>query len=394
MMLAMRLLSAARGGSDEKDIRTVDSVLAAAAKRLGEPSMPDASRQLEANGVKFAWQMAHFSDNDWDQLGVPLGIKLAAKAELADPTASAKADSAQKHKPREELSDRMRRFLLLPEADGDEAKPLGEMSAIFMGLLATPIADRQSLLLALCELMALISGLFVSAPFDFRTTIIASAPLDAAPETNTWLVPPTLADGRDALIGLIYLLDIHVGVFSVAMALYVAAAGFNADDSFSEGVMHVLGPLTTIFNVGVFFPLVALCFWQLFTDATSPYLMLANVLVVFLFHNVVGGRVQRFFAEALPLELYHFPKGALAFLRSQAGHMGTAHLLSEKALKAAAERRAAKLRAQMTLDDSEHDRHGGAACFAESDAGRPRGTAAAEMESRTRRHLRVVAVNS
>ena len=117
MMLAMRLLSAARGGSEEeKDLRTVDSVLAAAAKRVGEPSMPAASHQLEANGVKFAWQMMHFSDNDWDQLGVSLGMKTAAKAELADPTASAQLDSAQTHKSPDELSDRMRRFLLLPDA--------------------------------------------------------------------------------------------------------------------------------------------------------------------------------------------------------------------------------------------------------------------------------------
>ena len=74
------------------------------------------------------------------------------------------------------------------------------------------------------------------------------------------------------------------------MALYVAAAGFNADDSFCEGVMHVLGPLFLIVNFLVFQPLIVLCFWQLLTDATSPYPMLANIIVLFLFHNVVGGR--------------------------------------------------------------------------------------------------------
>lgn len=387
-MLAMRLLSAARGGSEEKDARTVDSVLAAAAARLGEPSMPDASHRLEANGVRFAWQMAQFSDSDWDQLGVSLGMKTAAKAELADPTASTPLDSAQKYKSEDDLSDRMRRFLLLPDKDGREAKPLGEMTALFLALLATPEADRQSLLLCLCELMALISGLFVSAPFDFRTSInVPPSDVEATNTTSIWLVPPTLTDGRDALIGFIYFVDIHVAMFSVALALFVAAAGLNADDLFCERVMHVLGPLFSIFFVGVFFPLATLAFWQFFIDATSPYPMLANILVVFLFHNSIGGRTQRFYAAAIPLEIYHTPRWFLRLLRSNAGHMGTAHLMSETALKAAAERRAAKLRAQMMLHDGK-----GAGVESESDTGHL-GTAVA-IEARTRRHLRVVAVNS
>ena len=240
MMLAMRLLSAARGGSDEQDVRTVDSVLAAAAKRLGEPSTPAASRQLEANGVKWAWQMAHFSEADWDQLGVSLGMKTAAKKELEEPSVSTSDSKAQKYKTQDELTDRMRRFLLLPDADGKEAKPLGEMSALFLGLMATPVENRQSLLLALCELVALVGGLMLSVPFEFRTRI-AGVPLDAAPPENIWLAPPTLTDGRDALIAFVFLLNIHVTCFAVALALYVAASGVNADDAFCEGVMNVLG---------------------------------------------------------------------------------------------------------------------------------------------------------
>ena len=125
MMLAMRLLSAARGGSEEQDARTVDSVLASAAKRLGEPRMPAVARQLEGNGVKWAWQMAQFSEADWDQLGVTLGMKTAAKAELAEPSPSTSPDGDKhKFKSHEDLTDRMRRFLLLPEADGKETTPL------------------------------------------------------------------------------------------------------------------------------------------------------------------------------------------------------------------------------------------------------------------------------
>eukprot|EP00931_Biecheleriopsis_adriatica_P102128 TRINITY_DN77152_c0_g1_i1.p1 TRINITY_DN77152_c0_g1~~TRINITY_DN77152_c0_g1_i1.p1 ORF type:complete len:394 (+),score=56.15 TRINITY_DN77152_c0_g1_i1:31-1182(+) len=380
MMFAKRLLNNARGGSEEKDLRTVDSVLATAAKRVGEPSIPAASRQLEANGVKFAWQMALFSDNDWDQLGMSLGMKTAAKAELVDPTSSALSDSAQNYKCQDELSDRMRRFLLMPDADGGEAKPMRDISALFLGFLATPVEHRQSLLLALCELMALVSGLFLAAPFTFRTN--TPPPLDVA---DIWVVPPTFADGRDALIMFVFVLDAHVAVFAVAMSLYVASAGFNANDSFCEAVMHVLGPLFAIFNFGVFFPLLALSFWQFFTDGTSPYLMLVNIVVICIFHNVVGGRTQKFFAEAIPLEVYHFPNWFLRVLRSNAKHMGTAHLLTEAGLKAAAERRACKLRAQMMLVDTDNDRPHDAAN--ESDTSK----AASEMEGRTQQHLLRVA---
>ena len=118
MMLAMRLLSAARGGSDEQDVRTVDSVLAAAAKRLGEPSTPAASRQLEANGVKWAWQMAHFSEADWDQLGVSLGMKTAAKHELEEPSVSTSDSKAQKYKTQDELTDRSASRSLDPATSG------------------------------------------------------------------------------------------------------------------------------------------------------------------------------------------------------------------------------------------------------------------------------------
>ena len=76
--------------------------------------------------------------------------------------------------------------------------------------------------------------------------------------------------------------------------------------------------------------------------------MLANGVFVALFHKSIGGMVQAFLAEALALELYHSPKWLLSLIRANAPYMGTAHLVAEAPLKAAAERRAAKLRAQMT----------------------------------------------
>ena len=388
MMLAMRLLSAARGEvSEEHDSRTVESVLVAAAKRLGEPYLPAASCRLEVNGVKWAWQMAQFSDSDWDQLGLSLGLKAAAKAELAEPS-DTPPESAQKYKAHQDLTGRMRRFLLLPEADGKEPKPLGEMSAIFLGLLSTPVADRQSLLLALCELMALVSGLFLSTPFDLRS---GRTPLsEVAAAGSIWAVPPTLADGMDALVAFIFLMNFHVATFAVTLALYVAASGNQADDTFCEGIMSVLGVCFAFFVLGVFFPLLVLCFWQFFTDAASPYPMLANVVVTLLFHHIVGARTQRFLAEAMALELYHGPTWLLRLLRAASHGMGTTHLIAERPLKAAAELRAAKLRAEMMVLDA----NGNALAGTRSRTSPTPAAAPGSPEARARRHLRIVAMES
>ena len=102
--------------------------------------------------------------------------------------------------------------------------------------------------------------------------------------------------------------------------------------------------------------------------------MLANIIVVMLLHNSLGGRTQRFFGEAIALEVYHAPKWFLSLIRSASRGMGTTHLVSAKPLKAAAERRAAKLRAQMM----------------DGDADGPT-AAASEAAAQARRHLRNVA---
>ena len=327
---------------EERDTRSVEEVLDAAAKRLGEPATPAASlRAFEANGVKFAWQMSYFSDDDWDKLNLSLGVKTAAKAELVE--SSVNVDGAPTCVAQDEVTDRMRRFLLLPDADGRDAKPLREMSALFCGLLTTPESERQSLLLALCELMALVSGLFLSIPFELRPRF--TAPSSAA--ANTWAISPTREDGMDALVALIFIVDFFVAVFAVVMALYVAAGGHQADGPFCEGVMTVLGVLFMAFIVGVFFPLLILCFWRFFNDAVSPYPMLACLVLMQLVNIVLGSATQRFFCGPLALEFYHTPKWFLNMCRSHAPIMGTAHLIGERPLRAAAERRAAKLREQM-----------------------------------------------
>ena len=149
------------------------------------------------------------------------------------------------------------------------------------------------------------------------------------------------------LVAMIFLANFHVAVFSVCMAIYVAAGGHQADECFCRGVMAVLGVLWAAFFIGVFFPLVALCLWRFFADSQSPYPLLVLVGLFGLLHHYIGGATQRFFGEAYALEFYHSPAWLLSMCRNASHGMGTSHLLAEKPLRVAAERRAAHLRAQM-----------------------------------------------
>lgn len=358
----------------ERDSRSVEAVLDAAAKRLdgldGEPSTAaTVASQLEAEGVKWAWQMAHMRDAHWDRLGMPLGLTLAVMAELAEPSTGVSVPSGPSAAPgrpavgpgfrdgdetedgddvlspdedASAIPDRIRQFLLLPDADGKEAKPLRSMSAVFLSLPITPADERQSMLLAVCELMALMSGLFLQTSFALRGE---GAPSPAA--GNIWVVAPNRADWMDMLVALIFLVNFMVAVFAVITGAYVAAAGHRADMRFCELVLNLVGILFSFFIIGVFFPILVLCFWRFFTDTRSPYPMLALIVIYKGLDNVVGGACIRFLFEALALEVYHTPKWFLSMCQSNAYFMGTSHLFEEKRLKEAAERRAAKLRARM-----------------------------------------------
>ena len=321
--------------SEERDTRSAEAVLDAAAQHLGEPSMPAAARILETNGVRWAWQMLHLTDNDWDQLGISLGLKTAAKAELANPSAPCATAGVTEG----EVTKRMQRFLLQPDAGGGEAKPLGSMSALFLGLLVMPVSERQSVLLSLCELLALVSGLFLPIPLEFRR-IVGSSEV-----TKGWDEMPTLADGMDALVAMLFLFDAFVAAFSVCLAIYVASGGYHADDRFCEGAMAVMGVLLVTWMVGVFLPLLGLSFWHFFTVSASPYPCLACLVMVLLCNLALGDAVNRFFAEPLALEFYHTPRWFKELCRQSFPYLR--HLLNEKAIRAAAERRAAQLHVQM-----------------------------------------------
>lgn len=342
MVLVARLLQLARGGGANgatRDDRSVMAVLDAAAERTGKPREPGVAVKLREQGVDWAWQLEQLSEDDWARLGATLGLKTAAKAELVDPTVVVSARKAATSLESARDDEMIRQFLLLPGPDGKEAKPLCQLEALMFGLLVVPIADRQVLMLALCEVMALVAGLFLPMSFEFRRQVLAEP--SAA---KGWDVPPTLLDGMDAIVLNVFIVNAAVAYWAVGLALCIAAGGWHADDRFCRGAMGGLALLWVTFSFCVFMPTLTLCFWRMFTDSASPYPILgAFVLInlVFTGLNVVAGK---FIAEQMALESYHMPRRWKTYARLSLPWIK--HMWTDEVLKPKAEMRAAKLRAQ------------------------------------------------
>ena len=321
----------------QTDGRSVGAVFDAAAARFGRDRETAAVRELVAGGVEYSQQLAELSDRDWEMVGVSLGLKTAVKVELGDPSVSA-PEPFEKHDD-DKLDEKLRQFLLLPSADGmKEAKPLDSVSGFFLSLLATPVAERQRLLLMLCELIALVSGLFLQLPLMFRRRELAVY--------KGWDMPPSLADGMDALALFVFWLDAWVTFAATMMAVMIVACGWNASGHHCYGALSVLATLFLyVFMQFTMWPLLMLAIWHAFTDATSPYPLIGSLVIGSLFYFFLMNMTFNFMLENVPLEVYHMPrwlkvdlKYSMPWLRSQ---------LDDKALKPRAELRAAQLRTQM-----------------------------------------------
>jgi hypothetical protein len=312
-------------------------VFETAATRFGRAHEPACVHALMASGVEWAPQLKHLSDEDWERAGVSLGLKTAVKAELSDPSASTSPMVDE----RCTVDQQMQQFLLLPTQDGTEAKSLSSPAALFLSLVATPVAERQTLLLALCELTAVVSGLFLPLPLEFRRQHST-----ADPATN-WDTP-TMADGMDAFAILLFLVDVWVTFFAVMSGLLIASGGWHLDDHFCRGAIGIISKLLMYFFMqALVWPLMALTLWHGFMDATSPWPLIGCVATFFLFYMSFMTILMGFIIEHMPLEMYHMPKWlredlkmSMPWLRSR---------LADKSLRGPAERRAAKLRAQMGL---------------------------------------------
>ena len=163
-----RVLQSPPSPSARAPVRSLDSVLEAVAKEKGEQTNVAAlAAALEANGIQSVRELEQLGDSDWKDLNVTMGLKAAIKAELKErPNAVEAPESA------EEMPDNLRRFLLMPGEDGKEPEPLGQFSALLFGILTTAPADRQTAVIVLCELLALVSGIF----WRFRCRYVAPRP--------------------------------------------------------------------------------------------------------------------------------------------------------------------------------------------------------------------------
>ena len=325
--------------SQERDSRPVEEVVEAAAAATGEQEAAAVViKALTDHNVCWAWQLEHASEAHWTRFHASLGLELAVKAELANPSSG----NLNKFRP-EDVPARLRHFLLMPDLDGKPPKRLRAFGSMIFGLLTVPPHDRQNLVIAVLEMMGLVSGLMLPIPFSMLQQSWALAIAEKG-----WTVQPTIEDGQRALAALNFGCLLVVAVFAIIIAFYVAAAGHRASLQFYENLMPCLSAMIAVLVFGGIWPLLALFWWQLFIAATNPAPVLCaasctyGTLVAFL------TMMNYFSTIEMALELYHLPHYVVFVLHFCMPWLS--HRLSDKALEPAAQLRAAELRALLGLE--------------------------------------------
>ena len=135
---------------------------------------------------------------------------------------------------------------------------------------------------------------------------------------------------------------------AVALALCIAASGWHASVRYYDAVLPALGSMFVMLVFCGIVPFFFLLFWEVFTNATSPYPLLLALLVVWSSVMFVTHNNWRFHMKAMALELYHLPRWFLLAVRiGFVPHL--ASQLSFEALEPAAKARAAELRARLGI---------------------------------------------
>ena len=330
-------LIAANMFSVQTPASTVNSVLTVAATQKGNLEEGAAlATALEANGIQSVMELEKLSDGDWDKLSVSMGFKAAIKVELAKMHITSSAfDNI------EDMPERLKRFLMIPGLDGKEPKRLEDFSAMFLGILTVPPADRQLLMLMLCEMLVLVSGLYLQIPLAVRRTEVATL--------KGWDVRPSLDDGMDALAGLSFIILALVTYMTVMFALYIAAGSWRGGFRNYESAMSNFGVLLLTFILGGMAPLFILVVWQLLTVAGSPVPFIGALILCQLLIIPLGHFQFKYVLDALPLEVYHAPRWSRKMFALMVPQLGSR--FSDVALKPAAERRAAELRARFGIEE-------------------------------------------
>ena len=326
-----------------RDERTIKTILEAAAKSMGSTEdIEGIAAALEKQGVRFAWQLALLTPEHFRRVdGISLGLETAIQDVIANPTTeSAPAKDI-------ELTPALRQFLLLPAADGTPPRRMRALSAMFYSTMLLPIAERQEMCLVACELLSLVSGLFLTIPIsfmDFRTM------KDAPKGWNVW---PDYEDGMSMCSLAIFMSILTATVNSVIMAIFVALVGRSGSNTFYERTFTGLACTTAIFMIGNFLTL-GMVVWQTFTVSRSPYLVIFWILIGYQALSYLTAIMARGIIIGAPLELYHWPRWVFMVLimmcppvmKDDQGRK----LVDKKVIRAMAEARAKELRVQLGVE--------------------------------------------
>ena len=320
--------------SSDRDTRSVEEVLDAANRALGaSEATASIAKAMADDGVRFAWQLEQAEAEDWARYGASGGFKLAIKAEIDNPAPTPVT--------KQDLPDVLHRFLLIPGKDGAEPKPMGSSSSMMLSLLTLQPSDRHNLVIVVCELMGLISGLMMPIPLSL-IGMRSSDARHAGSESGWWTLLPTIDDLQDGFASWIFLLLVNTTWFSLLIAVVVTVTGKDASLQFYAAVMKVLGVVFQLFLFGGFWPLIVSFLWTMFTSQTSPWAM----MVAFLLGYAILIYLLSITNAALATHMSEGQRGTLRYFHTP----WLFKLLSREAIKPAAIKRAAELRQKMGLE--------------------------------------------
>lgn len=299
-------------------------------------------KAMEASGVRWAWQLQHLQPHHWADFGASPGLETSIRHELQHPSTTVSACKAELYQAGA-AAERLRRFLLLPGPDGQEPGRLHDPNGPLLTLLTVPPADRQKLMLTLCELLALVSGLMLPVPLQLIR-------LHSWTKSTSWTSLPSVEDWFDMLLMLSFT-NLFLSIFiSSFLAVMVSASGFNASLEYYDAIINILGPVFNITVFNILLTLTPMVFWHLFNVAGSPYPLLSMTLFSTVLYNRLTTLIWKFHIRGMALEIYHLPNYILCFpILITFG--GLWKDLSAVALKPKARLRAAELRKMMGIDE-------------------------------------------
>ena len=163
------------------------------------------------------------------------------------------------------LDDRLQSFLLLRGPRGEEPRRLHSMRALYLSMLVAPPDERQNLMLVLCEMVALISGLMTPIPLSLLGSIESRA---THHDTKGWDVLPSVQDGIDAVLVWCFIVYIGVVFGTVLLAMLIVMGGGLNDPRLCEAALDALVNLIMSMLIGACLPFTAVLFWLQFSVAT------------------------------------------------------------------------------------------------------------------------------